>query len=70
MKKICINFPGVKEKYIRVFGDSYQCNVPNWKQLDDVFQEEIVQAQISSRIPVFKPEKMIKKSSQISLFGE
>jgi DNA repair photolyase len=63
-------FPSVKEKYIRAFGDSYQCNVPNWKQLDEVFQEEIVQAQISSRIPVFKPEKMIKKSNQISLFGE
>ena len=63
-------FPGVKEKYIRAFGDSYQCNVPNWKQLDEVFQEEIVQAQINSRIPVFKPEKMIKKSNQISLFGE
>jgi DNA repair photolyase len=63
-------FPGVKEKYIRAFGDSYQCNVPNWKQLDEVFQDEIVQAQISSRITIYKPEKMIKKSNQISLFGE
>lgn len=63
-------FPGVKEKYIRAFGDSYQCNVPNWKQLDEVFREEVFQAQISAKIPVYEPEKINKRPNQIPLFGE
>lgn len=62
-------FPGVKEKYIQTFGDSYQCSAPNWRRLDDVFREEISTGNIRSTIPVFEPEKIIKKTNQISMFG-
>ena len=62
-------FPGVKEKYIQAFGDSYQCSAPNWRKLDDVFQKEISSGNIRSTIPVFKPEVISKKTSQISMFG-
>jgi len=62
-------FPGVKEKYIQAFGDSYQCSAPNWRQLSEVFQEEIIKGDVRSEIPVFKPEKVIEKSRQTPLFG-
>ncbi|RLD99845.1 MAG: radical SAM protein, partial [Bacteroidetes bacterium] len=48
--------PGVKEKYLQAFGDSYQCSAPNWRQLDEVFQEEISNGNIRLKIPVFAPE--------------
>ena len=69
-QKLELLFPGVKEKYIQAFGDSYQCSAPNWRQLDKVFQVEIVQAKIRSKIPVFDPERKTEKSNQIPLFGE
>ena len=34
------HFPGMKERYIRAFGDSYQCSSPNDKQLMKIFREE------------------------------
>lgn len=69
-QKLDLLFPGVKEKYIQTFGDSYQCSAPNWRQLNDVFQEEIIREDIRSKIPVFEPERKTKESSQIPLFGE
>jgi len=69
-RKLDLLFPGAKEKYVQAFGDSYQCSAPNWRKLDEVFKEEIVRAQIRSEIPVFEPERVIKRSNQISLFGE
>lgn len=69
-QKLDLHFPGTKERYIKTFGDSYQCSAPNWKELKEVFQMEIDQAGIHSKIPVFPPEKVIKKSSQLRLFGE
>lgn len=33
-------FPGIKEKYIRRFGDRYECSSPNAKQLWRLFTEE------------------------------
>ena len=62
-------FPGVTEKYIQAFGDSYQCSSPNWRKLKDVFQEEISNGNIRSTIPVFEPENISKKTNQISMFG-
>lgn len=36
-RKLDENFPGLKEKYIRTFGNSYICNSPNNKKLMDIF---------------------------------
>lgn len=33
-------FPGMKEKYIKTFGDSYECRSPNHKKLMKIFAEE------------------------------
>ena len=39
-EKLDENFPGVKEKYIKNYGDRYNCLVPNYKQLYKVFTDE------------------------------
>jgi DNA repair photolyase len=67
-RKLDQHFPGIKEKYIQVYGDAYQCSTPNWRMLDDVFREEIKPLGISSAIPVFSPQKVSQKSDQIPLF--
>ncbi len=69
-KKLDLHFPGVKEKYIHAFEDSYHCSATNWRQLDEVFKEEILRVGIQSKIPIFVPEKIIKGSNQLPLFGE
>ncbi|WP_202710451.1 SPL family radical SAM protein [Sporosalibacterium faouarense] len=38
--KLDILFPGVKEKYIKTFGDSYECNSINIDKLNDIFKKE------------------------------
>ena len=69
-QKLDLHFPGVKERYQKSFGDSYQCSAPNWRELQEVFQVAIDKAGIQSKIPVFHPEKVTEKSSQLRLFGE
>ena len=54
-------FPGIKQKYVRQFGGSYECNSPNWRQLDDVFQKLIYKYKIPTQMPIFTPEKVVKK---------
>jgi DNA repair photolyase/predicted metal-dependent hydrolase len=39
-KKLDEQFPGMKQKYIRVFGNSYECPSPNNAHLTQIFQEE------------------------------
>ncbi len=63
-------FPGIKEKYIQTFGEDYQCNVPNWRHLNDIFQEETDLADLVSVMPVFTPEQSVGKINQLPLFKE
>jgi len=30
-QKLDRHFPGIKEKYIKQYGNQYQCNIPNWQ---------------------------------------
>ena len=69
-QKLDILFPGMKEDYMQTFGENYQCNVPTWRQLNDIFLEEINIAGLKSSIPVFEPEKKIGKKRQISFFDD
>lgn len=39
-RKLDEHFPGMKERYIRAFGDSYQCASPNSSGLMKIFQAE------------------------------
>jgi len=38
--KLDEHFPGVKERYIRKFGDAYECRSPNSKKLMEIFKAE------------------------------
>jgi DNA repair photolyase len=68
-RKLDAHFPGIKEKYIQAFGDSYQCSVPDWKELEGVFQEELNAAGLAPNIPVFIPRKRSRDQAQMSLFS-
>jgi DNA repair photolyase len=67
-------FPGVKQKYIQRFGGRYECDSPNWRKLDEVFQRLVYKYGIATRMPVFTPEKTtkankgLKESEQMKLF--
>ena len=63
-------FPGIKEQYIRAYGDNYQCGVPNWLELTEVFQDEMSAAGLDSKIPIFEPRKKINPASQLPLFKD
>ena len=39
-QKLDEHFPGMKERYIRAFGDSYQCASPNSTRLMRIFQDQ------------------------------
>ncbi|MDR1950851.1 MAG: radical SAM protein [Bacteroidales bacterium] len=63
-------FPGIKEKYIRQFGNSYICNSPNNSRLNAVFQAFCKQENI-----IHKPKDVFAylhefetKKQQMSLF--
>ena len=64
-------FPGVKKKYIHQFGGRYECNAPNWRELDQVFQKLVYKYKIVTQMPVFSPEEISKaerKRKQLELF--
>ena len=67
-QKLDLLFPGVKEKYIREFGDSYQCSAPNWPDLNEFFFKEIERLDLLSIIPIFEPRKRPKGTKQMPLF--
>ncbi len=60
-------FPGVKEKYVRRYGEQYICNAPNWGELDEIFQKAVHKYGITTKMPVFTPQKITKQSRQMRL---
>lgn len=64
------NFKGIKEKYIRCYGNKYNCATPNYKKLYKTFKEECDKYKILYRmndiIKAYKKE--IKENEQMSLF--
>lgn len=66
-KKLDQLFPGLKEKYIRQYGETYICNSPNWEQLDKAFRQAVAEFGIPTKMPIFTPEKVTKKSLQMKL---
>jgi DNA repair photolyase len=61
-------FPGVKQKYVQQFGGRYECNSPNWRKLDEVFQKLVYKYGIKTQMPIFTPEKVTKEDRQMRLF--
>lgn len=41
-KKLNEHFPGLKEKYIRMYGNSYQLSSPNSRQLNMIYKSECI----------------------------
>lgn len=63
-------YPGLKEKYIKYYGNRYNCTVSNSKRLYKIFTEECdkygILYNMKDIIAAYKKE--IKKSEQITLF--
>ena len=68
--KLDKHFMGLKEKYIKYYGDKYNCIVPNYKRLYKVFTDECTKYGIlydmKDIIKAYKKE--IKSNEQIALF--
>jgi len=68
-KKLDEHFPGVKEKYVRAFGNSYECNSPADAFLRAVFREECEKSGIKYRPgEVFAYLGKFETKQQMSLF--
>ena len=69
-EKLDMNFKGLKEKYIKYYGEKYNCPVPNYKELYKVFTNECdkygILYNMKDIIKAYKKE--IKDKEQISLF--
>jgi len=69
-QKLDVHFPGMKDKYLQAFGQSYQCGVPNWRELSEVFKVEMQDAGLEMRIPIYKPRKKSRAIPQLPLFED
>jgi len=38
--KLDEHFPGMKDRYIKTFGDKYECSSPNSRKLREIFRRE------------------------------
>lgn len=63
-------FPNLKEKYIKVYGEKYNCLVPNYQKLYKTFQNECEKYGLLYKMPdIIKAyKKEIKTNEQITLF--
>jgi len=61
-------FPGVKQKYIQQYGGNYECSSPNWRNLDQVFQDLVRKYGIPTQMPIFTPQRIGKQANQLKLF--
>ena len=69
-EKLDEHFPNMKDKYIKYYGERYNCPVPNYKKLYEVFKRECDKYHIlynmKDIIKAYKKE--IKDNEQIRLF--
>jgi len=63
-KKLDVNFPGIKQKYIKKFGDNYSCSVNNYTKLKSLFIELCNKLEI----PTFIPKYKLETDKQLELF--
>ena len=69
-EKLDKNFKGLKDKYLKYYGERYNCPVPNYKKLYKVLTDECdkygILYNMKDIIKAYKKE--IKENEQISLF--
>ena len=70
-KKLDEHFPGIKQKYIETYGDSYECRSPNNSRLWNIYKNVCAKAGIMFKVSdVFKYiNRFEQKGGQISLFN-
>ncbi|PKM72927.1 MAG: radical SAM protein [Firmicutes bacterium HGW-Firmicutes-16] len=62
-------FPSVKEKYIKAFGNSYECRCPNHKELRELFRRKCEEYGIIYRMSeIISAYKSGYSNNQLSLF--
>jgi len=67
--KLDNNFPGIKEEYIKYYGNSYECSSPNSKELWNLFQDECKKVGIIYKMKdIIKAYKSGYGNKQISIF--
>ncbi len=67
--KLDEKFPGIKQKYIHQFGDSYVCNSINGKYLKQIFKEECTKYGIIYKMDdIINTYKGSYKNPQLSIF--
>lgn len=73
-EKLDRHFPGMKERYIRAFGESYQCLSPRAPQLTNIFREEChahgVLCDPEAAMAWLTQFEDRQAGTQMSLFGE
>ena len=68
-QKLDESFPGMKAKYIKQFGDAYECRSPNAQTLWKTFQSECEQYGIIYKMPdIIEGYKSGYNEEQLSLF--
>lgn len=69
--KLDLLYPGLKEKYISVYGEAYECASPNAKQLWSIFTEECEKARILYRMSdIIRTYQKGYGHAQLSLFDD
>ena len=70
-KKLDEHFPGLKQKYIETYGDSYECRSPNNSRLWSIYKDVCTKAGIMYKVSdVFKYiNRFEQKGGQMSLFN-
>jgi len=63
-KKLDESFPGIKEKYIKKFGNNYSCSINNYHQLKELFNKLCNEFKIPMIIPKYNSET----NEQLKLF--
>ena len=59
------HFPGLREKYERVYGERYEANSPYSKKLYAIFGTLCLQHGVATRLPLYAPQTV----QQLSLFS-
>lgn len=68
-KKLDEKFPGIKQKYIKQFGNNYECYSPKAKQLWNLFKEDCERYGIAYKMSdIIKAYKKGYEKDQLSLF--
>jgi DNA repair photolyase len=52
------SFPGLKERYMKKYGSSYSCSVPNHNELSNLFRTECGKYGIATRIERYREPQM------------